>query len=789
MKIKSIGCEQFAGVVDRAYEFSEGLNLVIGDNETGKSTLVDLLYSLMFQEPKINRKTDKDFIAKYFPCAANGVSGDCIDGKIKIDTADGIYVLRKDWSADGRAKLTLPDGTVISELERIEKILGDILIYRKGIYDELVFPSQRRVSSLLNGLMGESNGNVETIASTITKSVMETGGVDIDGIQKELDEKISAYEKRWDFEKNLPEGGTMRGITNKWKSGTGSILEAYYEKEDLIQKRFDAIKAEEQVDRINRQIDSRKMKKDEVSSTIQRFSQYRTIIESRNAIQDLIQAKKEELGKMKEVSGKWPTDERNFKLATKLKGELQNSMKKARFEEASVDIQSRDELNGQMNGLLQVSEEDLILAKKYEQSLMKLESQLSGMDVHVDIKQFGNTEVSVVSSVTGEEIDCSGGGIDLKESVEVIIPGVASIQLSPNGVDVVGIKSEIESNRVGLSELFKNYNVTDLAQLEDRKKQFDECSRKLKIVNDKIDSYKIDDWSQFEAEARSISDDTRTVDVINAEICRLCKRGTLDEYIGGLSANLKSYKDEYDSSDLLNTKIEEYQNTIGKKEDELNKFDDVPEEFSDVKAPEDYIANLQKQYNHYDDIIEELREKLLGAERELGDKTAEDYDALIKDAEDKFARLKDEHHKWVMIREAFRRVKDSEGSNPFEDVRAKFSDNLSLLSSDRIVLDSIDEKLDSSLSSGKNKLTKFNLSEGTKDTISLAFRIALLEYLFPEGGCVAVFDDPFTDMDPTRTKQACKLVQKFAEKNQVIFITCDNKYKTLLNGNEISMVP
>jgi len=80
------------------------------------------------------------------------------------------------------------------------------------------------------------------------------------------------------------------------------------------------------------------------------------------------------------------------------------------------------------------------------------------------------------------------------------------------------------------------------------------------------------------------------------------------------------------------------------------------------------------------------------------------------------------------------------------------------------------------------------LSEGTKDTIGLAFRLAMLEHLFPNGGGLVVFDDPFTEMDENRTKQACKLVQKFADAgNQVIFVTCDNKYRSMLSGNVVEM--
>ena len=77
------------------------------------------------------------------------------------------------------------------------------------------------------------------------------------------------------------------------------------------------------------------------------------------------------------------------------------------------------------------------------------------------------------------------------------------------------------------------------------------------------------------------------------------------------------------------------------------------------------------------------------------------------------------------------------------------------------------------------------MSEGTKETVSLAFRLAVLDHLFPEGGGVIVFDDPFTDMDADRTEQSCELIRECAQRHQVIFLTCKKEYLDSLNGNHV----
>lgn len=39
MKIKNLSCTQFAGVRDRTISFADGINIVYGKNESGKSTM------------------------------------------------------------------------------------------------------------------------------------------------------------------------------------------------------------------------------------------------------------------------------------------------------------------------------------------------------------------------------------------------------------------------------------------------------------------------------------------------------------------------------------------------------------------------------------------------------------------------------------------------------------------------------------------------------------------------------------------------------------------------------
>ena len=85
MRIRRIECQQFAGLHNKNMEFSDGLNLVIGENESGKSTMVDLISQLLFQDVKLDGRSDRDFIETYFPKSVKGPQGDVIDGTLEFE--------------------------------------------------------------------------------------------------------------------------------------------------------------------------------------------------------------------------------------------------------------------------------------------------------------------------------------------------------------------------------------------------------------------------------------------------------------------------------------------------------------------------------------------------------------------------------------------------------------------------------------------------------------------------------------------------------------------------------
>ena len=160
--------------------------------------------------------------------------------------------------------------------------------------------------------------------------------------------------------------------------------------------------------------------------------------------------------------------------------------------------------------------------------------------------------------------------------------------------------------------------------------------------------------------------------------------------------------------------------------------------------------------------------------------------ADVEKAERIFEEQKALLNHWLHIAEVFKAQKENIHDNPMQDIADRFTHYLSIISGGKVSSEFPEaDKLNMNIYSDNKLLDYGKLSEGTKETVSLAFRLAVLDHLFPDGGGVIVFDDPFTDMDADRTAQSCELIKECAKQHQVIFLTCREGYLDMLGGNKI----
>ena len=357
------------------------------------------------------------------------------------------------------------------------------------------------------------------------------------------------------------------------------------------------------------------------------------------------------------------------------------------------------------------------------------------------------------------------------------------IRLTPKGINAEEIQQEHAKKEEELKEILPRYRAKDTDALKAAQAAAQSLFQKVTILEQRIEMQCGEySFEQLQQEAASWPEDLRSVKDIGNEIRILCNAGSVDGFLAVRESRLWDYQKLYGTqqalTDLAETKREELENNQKK----LNQAETVPPEFAAVEDADSYAYALSKEIKECDNTIEKNLQKIKTIDKP-SEEYEEEYQQKLQILDD---QIEDCRH-WMHIQEVLRQVKEQMKGNPVEDIERAFREYLAMLSDGGLALEGLNEKMKTEIVSGNHPLSMDILSEGTRDTISLAFRLAVLEHLYPEGECVAVFDDPFTDMDPVRTAQACALLQKFAEKNQVIFVTCDEKYLNMLNGNVITL--
>lgn len=789
MKIKKIATEQFAGIRNTEVELEDGINVIYGKNETGKSTLVNLIASTLFQDAKVDGRKDKDFKANFFPNKDGKSAGDTIDGMLVIETRDGEYKLSKEWEMDGKKdgfqKLSAPQGVTKTPGE-INQWLSEVLGYGEGVYKEMLLSSQKDVTGNLQRLLDkkEKTNSKTALVDTVSRAFSEGDGISIEKLEQKIEERIKSLGAYWDAELDRPEKRITRGA--------GEVLKALYDYEKAendskeLEKRQQACDdAQEECARAERQLKDKQ-------EDLREFEKYANDLQQLKTYKDAIERMKKDGERFSKAVQEWQSAKEELGKAQELKQKWDNRVVKDKYEQTKAIKDDLCEIDEKLSQMACPNENDIETVSDADKNILKLQNSLSRMNLSAKIKMLDAHAIEIKSLKTGEILPQNGGDIKLQEAVTITVPGVMEMQLAPADVDATKVSAEISRLNTEKTTILSKYDCRDLAGLEAQKKDYETLAkekeqRKIQLDNELLG----ENFVELEKKAEAVqSDNLPEGDAIANAIRLLCGGDNIDNFIGQKKGAISAYEKDFISPENLQEKIRATELERAKAESALASVANIPEQYQRITDPEEYKIFLDKQIEGLNNKFGNAREARGRAQNALDDFTDEhdDLREAAEQAKRTFEEKNEELKNWVHIQKVFLAHKDEIQDNPLEELASNFARYLALISGEKIAPHFLEiGKADFTITSGDNLLNYELLSEGTKDTIYLAFRLAVLDHLFPDGGGIIVLDDPMNDMDADRVAQSCALIKDCATRHQVILLTCREEYIPQLGGNEIRL--
>ena len=232
MKINYLKINGFGKLENKEIEMSDKINLIYGNNEAGKSTLLEFISSMFYGVSKNKNKKEISNYEKYKPWKNGDFSGKII---YKLDNNDEYQVYRE--FSKKNPQIYNKNGEDVSRLFNINKTKGNEFFYEQTKIDEEIFFSTTTNQVVLD------NNEQQTLTQKIA-NILSTGEESVS--YKKTIEKLN--------KKLLEEVGTERTTERPINLINSKIKEIERQKENIEIDNYRKEKIEKEINEIEKNI-------------------------------------------------------------------------------------------------------------------------------------------------------------------------------------------------------------------------------------------------------------------------------------------------------------------------------------------------------------------------------------------------------------------------------------------------------------------------------------------------------------------------------------------------------
>ena len=794
MIIREMILTSFGKFHNKKVQFKDGLNIVYGNNEAGKTTIHKFIEGMFFGffKPYTKRRMYTDDYEKYYPWDNNDYAG-----VLKYSYDDVIYRIERNFIKGNESVKIIDDKT------------GEDVTYMFQ-YDKVkrtVDPSSIHLG--LNSVVYNNTINIKQLASKTEKELAKEVKDNLINLGGSMDEDISVKKVIDELTKELNEIGTKKKVKT---SPYGKIID---EIERLENEKVKAIKIMNQVKELQSEFN-------ETYEGIRGLKETKLLIENNLILLESYKAKDkyDKVVKLSENIGLIEKDIvslRNYQTINpeeyteiiRLENTLENlieSLQKLEQKKIKLENKLKRTLKKDKNmqeGNLENLNEDFYRYEEIEEERDKLlynndDSKLILFRNRFDEKEKGFRKIKMYkfsSIILSIIIGVIGAIIKPIYSLIAIIPIILFIYfivagkekndyLNKLAIQIEGIEKErdntkkkiiiLESEMKDILIKYECLNKTDLKrkihEYSNQSKTTGLLRQELEELNQEIKALK-KEKSIYEKELRIILE-KNNVNNIEEYKQALAKKKRYDELIKQLE------NDNSLLTNILGDNSVEYLKKKSKKCDKINsdeikklnrqeleeKLKHLSQELNnkqqEVTRLDVTIKNLMKQSRNIVEIDEEIIRKT-----EIKDKYEEKMDSL------------------QLAIETIEKISRSIQIGFAPKLNKKVSEIISSITDGKYNDVKITENIDIKVvdPDTHNHIDIEELSSGTVDQMYFATRFGIIDVIKEQEKLPLILDDCFVQYDQERLRNILKFLKRESEKRQVILFSCHTREKELLD--------
>ncbi len=803
MIVRRLTLMPFAAGIDRRIDLAPGLNVILGPNEAGKSTIASALRSVLFVHGPMNLNRFKNEVQPFLPIGL----GDTVRVALEFTAGGKSCRLERTWAAPKSvtSRLKLDGGGELAGEEEIQRIIEEALGFSRGTYENVICVSQAQLAKTIERLAGDTDGSSGGFADALRRSLYESDGVAVDRLVARVDGLVTEYFGRWDRSTNRPEKG--RGLEARWEKGAGMVVEAWYDYR-AAQKAFDEADAFEKA--IDAYVSKEKVLREQCEQLQRRVTEFTPLVadvRKRSELGARLRECERDLEELKPVLEEWPVAEVQLRATSEtiaallsrhdiLKAELAAAKERARQEVLRTRFRQAEDLHRRLEdeerrlaALPAITEKQLSAVNAEHTALQKLEIRIAARKLAVRFVARSPIDITV----KGDPHHLEPGG-----DYSAVVPGTLSIAHRDWTLDVWSSEENaetLEHQRVESSKRLETLldevgakTVEEAAGL--RRSNAEQAGR---VNESRAALTAVLGKDSYESLARQIHElpdiaPGRDESAINEEINEVTGEGKARRVVQQTLQNqcdlwAKKYGGRGDAISLFATRKAE----DARLREALANCQPLPEGFATTEEFLTAFDVAQNGLRDAKDALSETEKARLEFEKQAPRQSREELEEEREARKLEFDRTLRHGNAYAKIQEELKRLLQLLDGDIFEHYHRRVGELLGMMTGNRHDALLMKGSLPEGVGPADRRLSLGQLSVGTLDVLAVAVRIAMAEvHLAPDDGFV-VLDDPMVNLDPDRQAAAARCFQELSRRHQVIVFTCHPSHAGLLGGRRIDL--